>query len=70
MRNRLLYGSWVACLKHLALQHRLLPLMRWLRLCLRRAATYFFNSKKKEGKNAALKRRGVLCTAQIAFVTE
>ena len=29
----------------------------------------FFNSKKKEAKNAALKRRGVLCTAQIAFVT-
>ena len=37
----------------------------------------FFNSKKKEAsgvqlpqqfKNAALKRRGVLCTAQIAFV--
>ena len=44
--------------------------MRWLRLCLRRAATsFFFNRKKKEAKNAALKRRGVLCTAQIAFVT-
>ena len=28
----------------------------------------FFSSKKKEAKNAALKRRGVLCTAQIAFV--
>ncbi len=51
--------------------------MRWLRLCLRRAASnaqiirvfiLFFNSKKKEAKNAALKRRGVLCTAQIAFV--
>ena len=28
----------------------------------------FFNRKKKEAKNAALKRRGVLCTAQIAFV--
>ena len=28
----------------------------------------FFNSKKKEAKNAALRRRGVLCTAQIAFV--
>ena len=27
----------------------------------------FFNSKKKEAKNAALKRRGA-CTAQIAFV--
>ncbi len=29
----------------------------------------FFNSKKKEAKNAALKRRGT-GTAQIAFVTE
>ena len=27
----------------------------------------FFNSKKKEAKNAALRRRGVLCTAQIAL---
>ena len=27
----------------------------------------FFNSKKKEAKNAALKRRGVLCTAQSAL---
>ena len=50
MRNRLLYGSWVACLKHLALPHRLLPVMRWLRLCLRRAATYFFQQQKKVGK--------------------
>ena len=54
--------------KRLALQHRLLPSMRWLRLCLRRAATsFFFNSKKKEAKNAALMRREA-CTAQIAFV--
>ena len=41
--------------------------MRWLRLCLRRAATSFFLLLKKEAKNAALKRRGA-CTAQIAFV--
>ena len=36
-----------ACLKRLVLQHRLLPLMRWLRLCLRRAATDFFSTAKK-----------------------
>ena len=45
-----------ACLKRLVLKRRLLPLMRWLRLCLRRAASnaqiirvfiLFFNSKKK-----------------------
>ena len=41
--------------------------MRWLRLCLRRAATSFFQQQKKEAKNAALMRRGVLCTAQIAL---
>ena len=48
--------SCVACLKRLVLKRRLLPLMRWLRLCLRRAASnaqiirvfiLFFNSKKK-----------------------
>ena len=52
--------------------------MRWLRLCLRRAATYFFSTAKKVGergttaqqfKNAALMRREA-GTAQIAFVTE
>ena len=28
----------------------------------------FFSRKKKEAKNAALMRRGVLCTAQIVFL--
>ena len=56
MGNRLTYGSYVACLKRLVLPPRGLPSMRWLRLCLRRAASnaqiirvfiLFFNSKKK-----------------------
>ena len=63
MRNRRSVETCVARLKRLALQHRLLPSMP--------SATYLFfnNNKKSRQKNAALKRRGVLCTAQIAFVT-
>ncbi len=40
----------IACLKRLVLKRRLLPLMRWLRLCLRRAATSFFSTAKKGSK--------------------
>ena len=46
--------------KRLVLPPRWLPSMP-------SATSFFFNSKKKEAKNAALKRRGVLCTAQSAL---
>ena len=49
MRNRRSVAC-VACLKRLVLTPRGLPLMRWLRLCLRRAATDFFSTAKKVGE--------------------
>ena len=53
-----------ACLKRLVLQHRLLPLMRWLRLCLRRAATDFFSTAKKVGERGTTAPAVQKCRSQ------